>query len=492
MKDVPADMDSVVRRWFTAGADVIDAGRRAAPAGVFITGTSGSGVGAVADELDFLAGAAVRRAPDAASAAVVLFVLDASAPLGRAALADLAPVLESTTTGLLVNKIDVHRNWRDVQRAVSEAVDEHVPRSVDVAFLPTSAKLAERARIAFDPKMRAALAEESGLRGVLRFVEAGLGQSDHVLRERKYNAAVRDAAAGARGRIVDKARAVTGVGATVGLRAERARLIDVRDRGRAERAGALRNRLQLTRSDTIHDIDEHIREFGSAARESIDTSKRSGLGHLQDDLSARLARTVSGLDSRLTDRLQAIDDDLGLSADLLAPADSTVVTLDPPMRRTGVEDKMMIVVGASAGVGLGRIVVSPLSMVPAFDIAAIPVSLVLGAFCAWWLVRSRRLVADRAHTRTWVADAAASAKSSLEQRALARMLAAETALAAADRSTALSASVAAESELERLDAELRAVADHRASVLAACDRDLSTLDRGVEKFGGRVRAVPSR
>lgn len=492
MRDVPADMDSVVRRWFTAGVDVIAEGKHAAPAGLFITGTPGSGVGAVSDELDALARTPPLRARDSASAAVVLFVLDASASLGRAALADLVPVLESTTTALLVNKTDVHRNWREVVRAVSEAIGEHVPRSVDVTVLPTSAKLAERARIAVDPKMSAAYAEDSGIGEVLRFVEAALEQPNDVLQERKYNAAVRAAADGARAEIVAKARTVTGVGATVGLRAERARLTAVRDRGRVELASALRNRLQLARSDTGHDIDERMREFSSAARESIDSSKRAELTQLGDRLAEQLAEVVVDIEARVTGRLQAIDVDLGLSAHLPVPEGRAPAVADRVPRRKNIEDTMMIVVGASAGVGLGRIVVSPLSMLPALDIAVVPVSLMLGAVCAWWMVRSRRLVADRAHLRRWVANITASAKSSLEQRSVSLLLGAETVFTAAAHSATRSSSVDADKELERVDAELRAAADHRASVLAACDRDLLTLDRGVEKFGGQVRAASSR
>ena len=152
---------------------------------------------------------------------------------------------------------------------------------------------------------------------------------------------------------------------------------------------------------------------------------------------------------------------------------------------------MMIVVGASAGVGLGRIVVSPVSMVPALDITVVPVSLLLGALCAWWLVRSRRLVADREHLRAWVNDVAASAKSSSEQSALARILTAESVYTAAAHETSRSASTAAEVELERVEAELRAAAEHRAGVLAACDRDLMALDRGLEKFDLPARTEPS-
>ncbi len=486
MIDVPSDMDSVVKRWYPAGVDLIAAGRRAAPTGVFVTGTPGAGVSTVDTELDAavsaLTGVALERAPDAASAAVVLFVIDASAPLGRRALADLAPVLESTAVAIAVNKTDVHRDWRQVQRAVSRSVEEYVPKSVDVSFWPISAKLAERSRIAVDPRMRAALLAESGLDDVVRFLLDALDKPSVLLQERKYSAAVRAAAAGARREIVTKARAVTSGASTTELRAERVRLSDLRDRARTDRAAALRSRLQLVRSEAVHDAGGTVRACAVAARASIDAANRAELGHLREHLAEQLEDAVAGLGRRLEDRLHALGDELGLNAELPPPPEPTAAPARPDPRSRGVEDKMMIVVGASAGAGLGRIVVSPVSMLPALDVAVVPISLLLGALCAWWLVRSRRLVADRQHLRTWVGDAAVSARSLSEQSSLARILAAESVYVAAANETSRSVSTTAESELERVEAELRAAAEHRAGVLAACDRDLTALDRGLEKF----------
>lgn len=486
MIDVPSDLDSVVKRWFPAGVDLIAVAREADPVGVFVTGTSGAGVSAVETELDSIPDSSLQRAPDAESAAVVLFVLDASAPLGRGALAALAPVLESTATGVVVNKIDVHRNWRDVQQSVSKSVAEHVPRAVDVTFWPTSAKLAERARAAIDPRMRVTLYEESGILDVHGFAASAMARHRDVLREHKYNAAVRQAAAGARRQIVDKARAVTSSSTTAGLRAERARLSEVRDRTRTERAALLRSSMQLARSETVHDVGDTMRRFASWARESIDAAGRVELRHLHENLGVRLAQAVSDADLRVEERIRGVCAALELPAPGSAPPTPTVEQSPPGVRRRGIEDKTMIVVGASAGVGLGRIIVSPLTMVPALDIATLPVSLLLGALCAWWLVRSRQLVAERAHLRSWASDAVASARSSLEQTTLARIVSAETALSSALHETSRSAASATEVELARVEEQLRAAAERRAVVLAACDRDLASLDRGVEKFGGPI------
>lgn len=492
MIDIPADMDSVIKRWYPPGVDSIAAGRRAEPAGIFVIGTPGSGATTVEAQIDAMSTTPLVRAESVATAAVVLFVLDASAPLGRRALADLAPVLESTTVAILVNKIDVHRDWRDIRRAVSESVSVYVPRSVDVSFWPVSAKLAERSRTASDSQVQSTLGAESGMEELVHFLETALAQPDRALRERKYNATVHAAAMAARGEIVSKARTVTSATASARLRSERARLCDVRDTARAQRAATLRSRIQLVRSESIHDISDSLRDFAAAARESIDTAGRAESKHLPDHIGERLQLCAAGVDTRLADRLRSIDTDLELASEpAVTPALTVECASSPTPRRRGLEDKMMMFVGASAGIGLGRLVVSPMALVPALAFAIIPVSLLLGVVCAWWLVGSRRLVADRTHLRTWVADAAGAAKSELERGVVARILASEAAFAHAAQDTGRSASVAAQQELGRVENEIRAVAEYRSTILAACDRDLSALERGLEKFGVFGRAEPA-
>lgn len=482
MIDVPADMDSVVRRWYPIGTDDIANARRAVPRGVYLSGVGGSGVSAVEKELAVAADGVLEWAHDVTTAAVVVYVLDASAPLGRDALAELAPALESTTVAVVINKIDAHRDWREVRRSVSAVISDRVPRAVDVSLWPTSAKLAECSRTSADRDVRASLADESGIDALGAFVCSAMVQSDRAVRERKYNAAVRAAAAGARREIVNKARAVTSTSTTAGLRAERARLADSRDRGRTDRAATLRSRLQLARAETMHEINEAIRQFTSDARESVDTASRAELSQLPAHLTRLLERASDGVESSLATRLRSIDADLGLGAEVPGRVDARTVVEEPASRRRSMEDRIMIFVGASAGVGLGRIAVSPLSMVPALAIAVMPVSLILGALAAWWLVRARSLVADRVHVRTWAYERAGSAKSLWEQSALARILAAETAFAQAEGETSRAMAISAETELGRVEAALRGAAQHRAAVLAACDRDLASLDRGIEKF----------
>ncbi|WP_128646702.1 hypothetical protein [Rhodococcus sp. BS-15] len=77
-------------------------------------------------------------------------------------------------------------------------------------------------------------------------------------------------------------------------------------------------------------------------------------------------------------------------------------------------------------------------------------------------------------------------KSAVEQRLVSQILEAESAfaiaVATADRALVARIDVA----LGEVDAELRTLADHRSALLSACDRDLSALERGLERFRGVV------
>ena len=241
--------------------------------------------------------------------------------------------------------------------------------------------------------------------------------------------------------------------------------------------------------ETLHGAAEDLRVLGVEVRQSIDGARRAELKHLP----AHFAESTRGVrlraDAALTAGLRAVESDLELAP---APAQSSAadasLDIGEPSRRRGIEDAIMIVVGASAGVGLGRLVVSPMALVPAWAVANTVITLVLGGALAWWLTRSRALVADRAHLRGWTQECLARVKSAVEQQMLSRILEAEsalaTAVAVADREAAARIDVA----LAEVDAELRRLADHRSALLSACDRDLSALERGLERFRGPDRA----
>ncbi|WP_324188317.1 hypothetical protein [Nocardia higoensis] len=150
---------------------------------------------------------------------------------------------------------------------------------------------------------------------------------------------------------------------------------------------------------------------------------------------------------------------------------------DPEPRHAGVEDHLMVALGASAGAGLGRLLVSPLSSVPALEVASVPVTLALGGVVAWWVVRARRQVADRAHLRQWVAEALVTVKAQLEQRVATALVETETALTERVMRICAERVVDNDRRVSELEARIRRTAAERPGQLAACERDIAVLEQ---------------
>ncbi|OZC93692.1 hypothetical protein CH279_19425 [Rhodococcus sp. 06-412-2B] len=481
MTPLSEDMKSVLRRWNSDALDRIARARESRPAGVHLTGTAGSGKSELRRELSRLGG--IEFTDSVADAAVVLIVVDASAPVDRVEIERWRGALVSTPVVFVVNKIDVHRHWREVVIADGDLVAECVPRAVECTFHPVSVRLARVGRDSGD----AAVCVESGLGAVTDRLGVLLLDATALGAQRKYAAAVHDCAAGAKASIVARARAVTGGSDSVPLRARRAALVGERESLGGDRRALLHNRIQRLRVESLHAAAEGLRELGVEVRGSIEGARRAELKHLPAHVAESARGAQSRADAALTAGLRAVESDLGLGQTVAqASAEDASLDIGSPARRRGIEDAIMIVVGASAGVGLGRLIVSPMALVQAWAVANTVITLVLGGALGWWLTRSRALVSDRSHMRSWTQECLARVKSAVEQRLLSRILEAESALAAAlavaDREAAARIDVA----LAEVDAELRRLADHRSALLSACDRDLSALERGLERFRGPV------
>ncbi|CCQ13775.1 Hypothetical membrane protein [Rhodococcus sp. AW25M09] len=490
MTPLSEDMKSVLRRWNSDALDEIEAARRSRPAGVYLTGTAGSGKSELHHELALLSGVestdSVEFTNSMSGAAVVMIVVDASAPVGRIEIEQWRAALESTPVVFVVNKIDVHRHWREVVTADSELVAECVPRAVECTFHPISVRLAQTGREGGD----AAMSAESRLESVAHRLGALLLQATAIGSQRKHAAAVQHCAAIARASIVARARAVTGGGDTAPLRARRAELVRERESLGGDRRALLHNRIQRVRVESLHGAAEDLRVLGVETKQAIDSARRAELKHLPAHVTESARGAQNRADAALTARLRAVETDLGLSPTPAQPnAADTSVDIEPPPRRRGIEDAIMIVVGASAGVGLGRLVVSPMALMPTWAVANTVITLVLGGVLAWWLTRSRALVADRAHLRGWTQESVARVKSAIEQRLLSRILEAESVFAVAVATADREAAARIDVELAEVDADLRTIADHRSALLSACDRDLSALERGLERFREPDRGV---
>ncbi len=464
----------MLRRWNPAALTGLQTGTAGVDRPtVLVLGPRGSGRGALTARLR------ADAEPDAPApdytgdptrpAGVTLVVLDSAAPLGREELA-LLDGLERAVFAL--TKTDVHAGWDSVLRRDAVLLAEHAPRFAGAPIHPVSAP----------PDGDSTGISE--LRGALLEALRGAPQRDVWMR-RRAGVAVEQTR-----ELVRAAASTLDHDATAtDLRAQRAAVIADRDGGRADAAASLRRLVALARVDLLHEVGSRVREVGAAARTTLDRGDRAAAGVFPDHLRTEVVGLADSVDATTAERLR------GMAAEVLGPDHPAsagdnpagrLPALDPPQpRHRGVEDRLMIAVGASAGLGLGRLLVAPLSMVPTLDLASIPVTLLVGALAAWWLARTRGLAADRAHLRSWTTDALAQVRSGLEQRVLAQLVDAEARIAgqvlAGHRSLVLST----DERLATLDRRLREHAQRTSARRSACERDLAVLDRALGQPAGR-------
>ena len=137
----------------------------------------------------------------------------------------------------------------------------------------------------------------------------------------------------------------------------------------------------------------------------------------------RIARVTAELEAEVTHRLA------GVTGEPVGWQEAPALPVEPPLRPAGLESRLATVLGMVLGAGvaltLGRAVGDFLPRwTPAIASGCALIGLALGL----WVVRTRRLLSERAAADRWVADITAGLRSALEDRVTARVLAAEAAL----------------------------------------------------------------
>ena len=400
----PADTGAPPRRWVHTdhagrGADAVGEAAVAAP---------------LLEEFDLhlpTRDADGRCPPGAASA--VLLLVDAAAPLDRdelAALVELAGSVEVVVPVLV--RIDAHRGWRTVLDADRALVAEALPRLGGRPWFPVSVELSRRADLpGVDPVAAAALRRASGLAPLQRALHDLLARRRRMLTE--TNALRRlatDLAA-----FADRAEgAVPRAAAPVGN--------DRRRRHVHWRAG-----LAAARIAALDDVGGRVRALASDTRRRVDRAPRAELAALPARLAAELevltADVVAALGAELRRLVAATLADLldpGELAGLRIPAPRPPpATPAPGPRAAAPEDRLLVVAGASGGLGLSRLALLPLLAAPVLPtvlgVAVVPVSVGLGVGAGAWLVHARRAAADRAHLRQWAHEALTAARADLDR-----------------------------------------------------------------------------
>nr|WP_246461411.1 hypothetical protein [Nocardia transvalensis] len=409
---------------------------------------------------------------------VALILLDAGATLGAATL-DRVGRLRSGGTRILfaMNGIHAHPDWRVVFERNTELLEPVLGADPDI--VPMSARLAVAARTSGDNS----LLDRSGLGTLHAYLTRAVGAGGGADRMAVVTARV---LADTRRRIRAQADTLRSEDSVARLRAERATLLASRDGGRAQALAALRNRLHLARVDLLHEAGARIRALNATARADVDRLARRDARDYPEELQRSVNQLTAELDDvvgrRLAELARQLEAVTGPAPE--AAGDRERPRSDPPPRlapdleprHRGVEDHLMIALGASAGFGLGRLVVAPLALVPALDYATVPITLLLGAGVAYWVVRARGHLADRTHLRQWVSDALVNVKAQLEQRVATALVEAESQLTDQVVRASTARVVETDRRVAELEKQLREAASRQPAQLAACERDLAVLN----------------
>ncbi|MFC4604113.1 hypothetical protein [Rhodococcus kronopolitis] len=480
----PAAAD-VLRRW---NPSVLSGGRplpsETERPTVLVLGPRGSGRGTLAALLGRGESAPYFTEDASRSADAMLMVLDSAGPLGREELALLerASGLAAGRVVFALARTDAHDGWASVLRRDAALLAAHAPRFAAAPIHPVSAtRIGPGSGI---PELR------SALRAALDAADPATGEA----------ARVRAGVEQAREWVRDAVSVLDRDEDTAALRAQRAVAVADRDGRRADAAATLRRLTALARVDLVHEVGSRVRAVSAASCSALDRGGRVQATMHSEYLRSEVARLTSAVDAVTADRLRR------MAVEVLGPAAAgsgeaggrssadagwVPAVESPEPRRRGVEDRLMVVVGASAGLGLGRLLAAPLARVPALELVGIPVMLLVGGLAAWWFTRARGEAADRAHLRSWSVDALAQVRSGLEQRVLGRLVDAEARIAAQVAVEHRDRVLETDERLAVLDRRLRESAQRSGARRAACERDLAVLDRVLGEDRAPDREEPS-
>ncbi|GAB3578405.1 dynamin family protein [Amycolatopsis endophytica] len=439
----------------------------------------------------------------AANATALLFVVDASAPFTAGELEFLRRVGDRVETVVFaLSKTDAFRGWREVLEADRQLLAEHAPRFSGAVFHPVSARMFEMAAKAPNEQAAVMLRERSGvieLQAALQELVVGrsamLGEANTL---RALSSALGEVHSG----LLAEQRALSSG------EAEAERLRERRDELAAERKTStrgwqlkLRGEIQRARVDLGHETSRQIRDAQSYFRARIDNAKKEQLAQLPQQVDAALQMISQRVSATMAHRLNRVT---GIAlAELFAPEELDVirsqflraggpqVVLRPPDRKPSTpEDKLLIFMGISGGVGAGKIAALPLAGVALLNPVVLPATIVVGLGAGWWMARTRRHAADKQHHKQWLVESIAEARSILDQLVAEQLIEAEQQLSLA-LDEALSRRIdAIETELKQVDKSIKMGAQERAKNLASVSRRLKETgdarDRA-ETLLGRIR-----
>jgi hypothetical protein len=453
--------------------------------------------------LDSLHGELAKEA--AAGATALLFVVDASAPFTSTELQFLRDVGERVETVVFaLTKVDMFRGWREVMEADRQLLREHAPRFADAVFHPVSARLFESAAKAPNEQMAAMLREKSGVAAIQTALQELLVGRSAMLGEANTLRALSSALGELKAKLQAESRALSAG------EAEAEVLRDRRDQLQAERRSStrgwqlkLRGEVQRTRVEVGHESARQMRDAQTHFRQLIDAAKRDELAALPQQVDIALQTTSQRISMLLSQRLNQVTnvslselfspEELDVIRAQFARAGGPPVVLRPPDKKPPTaEDKLLVFMGISGGVGAGKVAALPLAGVAILNPVVLPATIIIGLGAGWWMARTRKHAADKQHMKQWLVEAIADARSTLDQLVAEQLIEAEQQLSMA-LDEALGRRIdAIEAELKEVDKTIKMGAQERAKKIAVVSKRLKEVSDGRERaeaFLTRIRAL---
>lgn len=441
----------------------------------------------------------------AANATALLFVVDASAPFTSSELNFLRSMGDRVETVLFaLTKTDQFRGWRQVLDADRELLREHAPRFADAVFHPVSARMFEMAAKAPNEQAMTMLRERSGVAELQAAMQEMLVGRSAMLGEANTLRALSSALAEQHAKLQGERRALSAG------EAEAESLRERRDQLAAERRSStrgwqlrLRGEIQRTRVEIGHEGNRQMRDAQSYFRQQIDAAKREQIQELPGQVDVALQTISQRMSLALAQRLNQVTDvalaelfsaeELDVIRAQFARAGGPPVVLRPPDKRPPTaEDKLLVFMGVSGGVGAGKLVAAPLAGFALFNPVVLPATIVIGLGAGWWMARTRRHAADKQHMKQWLVESIADARSTLDQLVAEQLIEAEQQLSLALDEALGRRIEAIEAELKEVDKTIKMGTQERAKKLSLVTKRITQVSEGRERAEGflsRIRTL---
>ncbi|WP_181773903.1 dynamin family protein [Amycolatopsis pittospori] len=453
--------------------------------------------------LDSMHGELAKEA--AAGATALLFVVDASAPFTSQELQFLQTMGERVETVLFaLTKVDQFRGWREVLEADRRLLAEHAPRFADAVFHPVSARMFETAAKAPNEQMAMMLREKAGIASLQGALQEMLVGRSAMLGEANTLRALSSALGELKAKLQAESRALSAG------EAEAEQLRQRRDDLSTERRSStrgwqlkLRAEIQRTRVEVGHETSRQMRDAQTHFRQLIDGAKRDDLAALPQQVDIALQTTSQRISMLLSQRLNQVTnvalselfsaEELDIIRGQFARAGGPPVVLRPPDKKPPTaEDKLLIFMGVSGGLGAGKVAALPLAGVAILNPVILPATIIIGLGAGWWMARTRKHASDKQHMKQWLVEAIADARSTLDQLVAEQLIEAEQQLSMA-LDEALGRRIdAIEAELKEVDKTIKMGAQERAKKISSVAKRLKDVSDGrdrAETLLGRIRSL---